>query len=311
MANEKPSTQTQPHGDAATRKKTETSVAEAGSSAEKKVTPKNALLGLQHVLVSNVWLDPVFVAGAIGLPLALSSNMVNAIFIVSGLVTLIQATKLVRLPIVQGPSAAFDALMIAAGTAGSLAAAGTSIFISSLIFLVLCLTRVIEKLRFLFAPIVSGVIIFLVGVSLSGFTLSEFLGGAPGDKGFADPKTLAVSIITCVLVVVLSQFGKGMVKALSYLIALVVGTALSLAFGMADFSAVASSRGSACPSSCRMAVSISTRRFSYRSSSPIWWPSWKPSACIRRPRRSKARSSRTARCVTVLPERPPVRRSPR
>ena len=35
MANEKPSTQTQPHGDAATRKKTETSVAEAGSSAEK------------------------------------------------------------------------------------------------------------------------------------------------------------------------------------------------------------------------------------------------------------------------------------
>ena len=65
-------------------------------SDSKKLTPKNVLLGLQHVLVSNVWLDPVFVAGAIGLPLALSSNMVNAIFIVSGLVTLIQATKLVR-----------------------------------------------------------------------------------------------------------------------------------------------------------------------------------------------------------------------
>lgn len=216
------------------------SVAAGDGGASGRLTPKNALLGLQHVLVSNVWLDPVFVAGAIGLPLALSSNMVNAIFIVSGLVTLIQATKLVRLPIVQGPSAAFDALMIAAGTAGSLAAAGTSIFISSLIFLVLCLTRVIEKLRFLFAPIVSGVVIFLVGVSLSSFTLSEFLGGAPGDKGFADPKTLAVSIVTCVLVVALSQFGKGMAKALSYLIALVVGTAMSLAFGMADFSEVSS-----------------------------------------------------------------------
>lgn len=216
------------------------SVAAGDGGVSGKLTPKNALLGLQHVLVSNVWLDPVFVAGAIGLPLALSSNMVNAIFIVSGLVTLIQATKLVRLPIVQGPSAAFDALMIAAGAAGSLAAAGTSIFISSLIFLVLCLTRVIEKLRFLFAPIVSGVVIFLVGVSLSSFTLSEFLGGAPGDKGFADPKTLAVSIVTCVLVVALSQFGKGMAKALSYLIALVVGTAMSLAFGMADFSEVSS-----------------------------------------------------------------------
>ena len=98
----------------------------------------------------------------------------------------------------------------------------------------------IEKLRFLFAPIVSGEIILLVGVSLSGFTLSEFLGGAPGDPGFADPKTLTVSIITCMLVVALSQFGKGMLKALSYLIALAAGTILSLAFGMADFSEVAS-----------------------------------------------------------------------
>lgn len=95
-------------------------VPEQLGSGSKKLTPKNVLLGLQHVLVSNVWLDPVFVAGAIGLPLALSSNMVNAIFIVSGLVTLIQATRLVRLPIVQGPSAAFDALMIAAGTALSM-----------------------------------------------------------------------------------------------------------------------------------------------------------------------------------------------
>ena len=61
-------------------------VPEQLGSGSKKLTPKNVLLGLQHVLVSNVWLDPVFVAGAIGLPLALSSNMVNAIFIVSGLV---------------------------------------------------------------------------------------------------------------------------------------------------------------------------------------------------------------------------------
>jgi len=71
-------------------------------SIRKELTAQNVLLGFQHVLVSNVWLDPVFVAGAIGLPIALSSNMINAIFIVSGLVTLVQATRLVRLPVVQG-----------------------------------------------------------------------------------------------------------------------------------------------------------------------------------------------------------------
>ena len=146
-------------------------------SIRKELTAQNVLLGFQHVLVSNVWLDPVFVAGAIGLPIALSSNMINAIFIVSGLVTLVQATRLV-----QGPSAAFDALMIAAGTAGMLGAASSSILIASLVFLLLCLTGVIERMRFLFSPMISGVVIFMVGVSLSGFTLSEFLGGAPGDK---------------------------------------------------------------------------------------------------------------------------------
>ena len=45
-------------------------------SIRKELTAQNVLLGFQHVLVSNVWLDPVFVAGAIGLPIALSSNMI-------------------------------------------------------------------------------------------------------------------------------------------------------------------------------------------------------------------------------------------
>ena len=181
-------------------------------SIRKELTAQNVLLGFQHVLVSNVWLDPVFVAGAIGLPIALSSNMINAIFIVSGLVTLVQATRLVRLPVVQGPSAAFDALMIAAGTAGMLGAASSSILIASLVFLLLCLTGVIERMRFLFSPMISGVVIFMVGVSLSGFTLSEFLGGAPGDKTFADPHILTVSILTTAIVLVLSLLGKGLLN---------------------------------------------------------------------------------------------------
>ena len=207
-------------------------------SIRKELTAQNVLLGFQHVLVSNVWLDPVFVAGAIGLPIALSSNMINAIFIVSGLVTLVQATRLVRLPVVQGPSAAFDALMIAAGTAGMLGAASSSILIASLVFLLLCLTGVIERMRFLFSPMISGVVIFMVGVSLSGFTLSEFLGGAPGDKTFADPHILTVSILTTAIV--LSLLGKGLLKSFSFLIALVVGTVVAAAFGMVDFSPVAS-----------------------------------------------------------------------
>ena len=121
-----------------------------------------------------------------------------------------------------------------------LGAASSSILIASLVFLLLCLTGVIERMRFLFSPMISGVVIFMVGVSLSGFTLSEFLGGAPGDKTFADPHILTVSILTTAIVLVLSLLGKSLLKSFSFLIALVVGTVVAAAFGMVDFSPVAS-----------------------------------------------------------------------
>ncbi|MGP3640213.1 solute carrier family 23 protein [Lentilactobacillus hilgardii] len=104
------------------------------------------LVSIQHIFVSNVWLDPIFVASSAGLSLTLSTNLVNAIFIASGLVTLIQATKLVRLPIVQGPSAAFDALMINAGKTGMLPAAGGSILLSALLVFGLSVTGLLTKL---------------------------------------------------------------------------------------------------------------------------------------------------------------------
>ncbi|MCJ2159678.1 solute carrier family 23 protein [Leuconostoc mesenteroides] len=76
----------------------------------------------------------------------------NTIFIVSGLVTLTQATKLAKLPIVQGPSAAFDALMINAGKAGQLATASGSILLSALIVFLLSVTGLINRLIKLLTP---------------------------------------------------------------------------------------------------------------------------------------------------------------
>jgi len=204
---------------------------------EEKGSPgKNFLYGLQHVFVSNVWLDPIFVAAMIGLPFALSANLVNAIFIAAGLVTLIQATKLVKLPIVQGPSAAFDAIMITAGKANGLAAASGAIFFSAIIVFILSITGMISKLKGLFTPAISGTVIFLVGISLAGFTLSEFLGGYPGDKGFASSETLMLSIPTALIVLGLSLFGKGYWKSFSFLIALVAGNILAVILGQTNFS---------------------------------------------------------------------------
>lgn len=212
---------------------------ETVSEIDERLPPgKTILYGIQHVFVSNVWLDPIFVAAMIGLPITLASNIVNAIFIAAGLVTLIQTTKLVRLPIVQGPSAAFDAIMISAGKANALAAASGSIFISAIIVFILSITGVITRLKSLFTPVISGTVIFVVGISLASFTLTEFLGGSPGTKGFASLSTLSLSIPTAMIVVCLSLFGKGIWKSFAFLIALIIGDIIAFMIGQTNFSAV-------------------------------------------------------------------------
>ncbi|MFC7393615.1 solute carrier family 23 protein [Scopulibacillus cellulosilyticus] len=209
---------------------------------EEKLSPvRGFLYGLQHVFVSNVWLDPVFVTAMIGLSFALAANMVNAIFIAAGLVTLVQATRLVRLPVVQGPSAAFDSLMISAGKANGLAAAGGGIVLSGIIIFILAITGLLGKLKSFFTAVVSGSVILIVGVALSGFTLSLYLGGDPGSKTFLDGKTLTISVATSLIVLFLSVFGTGMLRSYSFLIALVAGDVIAFLLGEVNFSKVATS----------------------------------------------------------------------
>jgi xanthine/uracil permease len=199
----------------------------------------NVLLGLQHVFVSNVWLDPLFIAAMIGLPLAAASNLVNAIFIAAGFVTLTQATKLARLPIVQGPSAAFDSLMISAGKANSLAAASGGILVSAAVVFLMAVTGLIGRLQRWFTPAVSGTVICVVGIALSRFTMYEFLGGSPGTPGFLSGTTLALSIPTALIVLLLTNFGRGWPRRFAFLIALAAGDALAFVLGKIDFGGVA------------------------------------------------------------------------
>ena len=204
---------------------------------ERPPLPQAVALGVQHVLVSNVWLDPVFVAAVGGLSAALSANLVNAIFLAAGLVTLTQSTRLVRLPIVEGPSAAFDGLMIGFGKAGQLAMATTGLLIGGVIVFIVAASGLLGLLRRLFSPAVTGAVILLVGIALAGFTLEEFLGGSPTSPDFASPTTLLIATATLATVVILSGFGRGPLRSYAFLWGLVVGDLLSLGFGRLSFDA--------------------------------------------------------------------------
>jgi len=196
------------------------------------------LMGLQHVLVSNVWLDPVFVAAVAGLPAVLAANMVNAIFLAAGLVTLIQSTRLVRLPIVEGPSAAFDPLMISFGKAGRLAQATTGLLASAVIVFVLAVSGLLARVRAIFTPAVAGSVILLVGLALARFTLIEFFGGNPASPRFADPATIGIALATMVSVLWLTLFTQGAARRYAFLWALLIGNGGAAALGRLDLSPV-------------------------------------------------------------------------
>ena len=153
------------------------------------------MLAVQQVLVSNIWLDALFIAGVGGLSAHLATSLVTVTFLAAGLATLVQTLKLVRLPIVEGPSSAFDAMAIAAARSGQLAAASTGLIIGSGIVLIASLSGVLHRIRAIFTPAVTGTVIVLVGLLLAQFTFLEFFGGNTAAPTFAKPMTLAIALM--------------------------------------------------------------------------------------------------------------------
>lgn len=208
-----------------------------GDVEERVPAGRHGLLAAQQVLVSNVWLDPLYIAGAGGLSAALATNLLTATFLGAGIATLVQSTRLVRLPVVEGPSSAFDALAVGYAKAGDLAAASTGLLVAAALVLLGAVTGGVARMRRVLTSSVSGTVITLVGLSLAGFTVQEFFG-LPGTPDFATPSTLALALATTAVVLVGSAAAPRF-RAFCFLVALVVGDALAAALGRLDLSTVA------------------------------------------------------------------------
>lgn len=193
-------------------------------------------LGAQQALVSNAWLDPIFIASVAGFSAALATNLVTATFLAAGVVTVVQSTKLVRLPIVQGPSSAFSPLAIGYYKAGTISSASLGLLIAAGLVFLAAVSGQFARLRRLLSPAVSGTIITLVGVALAGFTFMEFFGGV-GTANFGTGTSLFIACATTLTVLVSAAIG-GRFRMFGFLIALLVGNFIALCFGMLDFSSV-------------------------------------------------------------------------
>ena len=201
------------------------------------------LLALQHLLAAlgGIIAVPLVIGNVLKLPTPDTIVLVNAALLVSGIVTIIQCRGIgpigLRLPSVMGTSFTFVAAALAIGfsehgVAGILGASlvGSFVMIIGSFFM--------PYVRKLFPPVVTGVVVVMIGLSLIPVAVDWFAGGQKGDVNYADPANLAMATFVLVLVVILVQWGKGIFSAAAIVIGMMVGYVVALTLGWINFEAV-------------------------------------------------------------------------
>ena len=205
-------------------------------------------LGLQHVLAmfaSNVT-PSIIVAGAAGLAFGGAEQvyLIQMAMLFAGIATLFQTVGLgpigARLPIMQGTSFAFVGVLAGVAATQGLSVALTACLIGGAIHFLL--GGVIQHLRFLFPPLVTGLVILAIGLYLIPVAIKYAAGGAASFQMEAESfgSLMHWSVALCVVVValVLKFFTKGIISNAAILIGLVAGYLLAFVFGMVNFGAV-------------------------------------------------------------------------
>ncbi|MBB3904013.1 xanthine permease [Methylobacterium brachythecii] len=202
----------------------------------------NLAYGLQHVLTmyGGIVAVPLILGQAAGL----SSNdvglLVTASLFTGGLATILQTIGLPffgsRLPLVQGVSFSGVATMIAISGNGGIPAILGAVIAASTIGLLI--TPVFSRVTRFFPPLVTGIVITTIGLTLMPVAAFWAMGGNKTSPDFGRPANIQLAAVTLVIVLLLSKLGSASISRLSILLAIIIGTGVAYAVGMTDFSQV-------------------------------------------------------------------------
>lgn len=222
----------------------ETEIKNSGSVFEWKgiPTPKEAIpLALQHVVAMIVGCvtPPIMIANTCGLPNSEKIILIQSSLVIAALATLLQLYPLIKgkvgsgLPVILGTSFAYVPTLLAIAKEFDLPTIlGAQVCggIAAIIFGVF-----IKGLRKFFPALVTGTVVFTIGLSLYPTAVNMIAGGA-GAQDFGSYKNWIVAIVTLVIVILLTNFTTGFFKLAAILCGMVAGYILALCLGMVDFS---------------------------------------------------------------------------
>jgi NCS2 family nucleobase:cation symporter-2 len=201
---------------------------------------KTSLFGIQHVLVMFTAMvgGPLIVGRLLNLPEETRIAMVSGTMIGCGIATMISALGLgfigPRLPIVMGVFYIFIGPIVAITREVSLAAAMTGLIIGGAVQF--AWSPLIGKLHRFFPPIVTGTTILLIGTGLMKVGIAVATG--LNTPAFGKPVTLGLAALMIVLILAITRFSKGVVRALSLFVTMVIGYLVAAGLGLIDLGSV-------------------------------------------------------------------------
>ena len=201
------------------------------------------VLGLQNIFgMTGMFVFPGILGRSFNLPPEQIAYLYGMTFAVCGIVTILQSTLLLRLPIIQGPYAGSFASLLAVGhLGGGLGAAYGSFFVAALIWCVLTVPvrgfSVIGLFsRFLRAPIIAGMIVIFIMIQVANVALPGWIGRVDS-PGFPLVNFGGGAVAVAVLIAV-SLWG-GRFRRAAILIGLAAGTIVYAIFRPVTLAAVA------------------------------------------------------------------------
>ena len=197
---------------------------------------------LQHLLAIFVAIitPPLIIAGALKLDLETTGFLVSMSLFVSGLATFVQCRRLgpvgCGLLCVQGTSFSFIGPIIAAGIAGGLPAIFGATIAGSVVEMLV--SRVLKYMRRIITPLVSGIVVTLIGLSLIKVGITACGGGeaAKAAGTFGSIEYVGLAALVLMLIIFFNRSSNHYLRMSSIVIGLAIGYVVSWAMGMVNFS---------------------------------------------------------------------------
>lgn len=213
-------------------------------------------LALQHLVAMIVGCvtPAIIISEAVALGQADRVLLIQASLVMSAVSTFLQLFPIGKrfgsgLPVILGVSFAYVPSMQAiASSGGGISAIAGAMVVGGIVAVIVGVF--VKQIRTLFPPVITGTVVFTIGLSLYPTAINYMAGGtgntaaAVAAKGLPEAlvygswQNWLVAVLTLAVVMLLNNYGKGICKLASILLGMLFGYVVAMCFGMVSFADV-------------------------------------------------------------------------